>query len=144
MIHRFDLLGCVSWGDFILHSGEKSNWICDLLIIRHKFNEIVNVMDIKHPLIGIELGGALLALTYSLKAGIIRKNGELYLPPYELGGRVTLIDDVVTTENSFREAESIVNKHYLNVSQRIVVLDRRKNKTLDIESLFTSQDLDLE
>ncbi len=134
---------CIVYGDFILHSGQTTNWKCDLLLQLDHFCSLMVGLWPRHPIIGIELGGALLAQSWSNRSGIIRKDGSLYWPQPK-DRTVSLIDDVTTTGNSFKEAEKILAKNGIKVVERLVILDRRIDKDIEIRALFTSKDLDLE
>lgn len=134
---------CIRKGDFTLHSGQKSNWICDLNIAHTSLDWLGTKMDC-HPttLVGIEFLGAMIAKQKAGNfAGYIRKNGSLYAP--QTFKEITLIDDVVTIETSFKWAEEILSKHDFTIASRWVVLDRRPpgENTLEINSLVTAADL---
>lgn len=134
---------CIKYGNFTLHSGQTSNWICDLLLARNKFNEMMYALWPQYPVIGIEFCGALLAFSWSRWAGFLRKDGELYLPSMH-NSIISLVDDVVTTEQSFLEAENILNNRGVEVGERLAIFDRRQNSTLEIKTLFAAKDFGLE
>ena len=140
------ILTCKKEGSFILHSGEKSSYLFDVM-------ELIGNKDFHHEysyfiddefLVGIEFGGAILAAlgsrynTYKLygdiytdnQFGIVRKDGTLY---GYIPDDYTLIDDVVTTENSIKNAIKQIGKKPTNIK---TIVDRRKIKTLDIESML--------
>ena len=144
MISQSDVVGivkqCVKYGQFELHSGKRSNWICDLLEAKEFFKHFVYLLVPRHTLVGIEFGGALLVASTKTNYGIVRKDSNFYAPGLIKDGRIiTLVDDVVTTEDSFRHAEMILNHYSISVGERLVVLDRRKEITLPIRSLVTAQ-----
>jgi orotate phosphoribosyltransferase len=145
---------------FVLSSGRRSSWYCDLVHIRWYFSDIVQAMSnrflVPFPsVVGVALGGALLTAAYAPRVyGIAQKKGEryeIYLPynctTSALGAlHVVLIDDVVTTETTFKCVEEALLGRGVDVSQRCVVLDRRRPEdcTLKIDSLVTAKDLGLE
>jgi len=139
---RMYLLNAITYGSFTLHSGDKSTWICDILKVRDKFNEFLFELFPTKPLVGIEFGGALLAYSWSPFSGIYRKDGSIYLPSGTQHD-ISLIDDVVTTETSMKEAENGLREIGVNIVERLCILDRRKNPVLEIKSLFTASDFNL-
>jgi len=135
---------CIRYGDFTLHAGQKSDWICDLLSIRHHLSSYRHLLHPKHQTVGIELGGYLLS---GLDHGLLRKGGAYYettnrAPPRYI---VSLMDDVCTTEDSFDLGAGVLAQHGIEVGEYLCVLDRRKpeNKNLEIRSLVTAEDLGL-
>jgi len=126
-------------GKFKLHSGEISDTFYDvnlLLTDKRKLKEIKNFIRfylltqkyLMRTFVGIATGGAIIASHFDNFAMI--KDGELkgfVKEPY------CIIDDVVTTENSLKEAIQIIGH---NPKYIFVVVDRRKNKTLNITSMF--------
>jgi len=133
---------CVRFGNFELHSGEKSTWICDLLLIRHLLPAFCYHLKPKHQVVGIELGGMLLA---GLEAGFIRKDMTYYSVRRNLPLVVSLIDDVVTTEISMLKACMALEELGIEVGEYLCVLDRREPdcRTLEVRSLVTADQLDL-
>ena len=137
---------CIRYGDFTLHSGIKSTWICDLLVLLPSFPALMlELKPSNFPLVGIEFGGALLVtMAYPTTSGIIRKDGSTYnIPRYK---KLTLVDDVVSTESSFLDAKEYLEASGYEIVEYLAILDRRKeeNKTLIIRSLITAEDLGLE
>lgn len=134
------ILTCKKEGDFTLHSGEKSSYLFDVmeLIGNTKFHHEYTWFIEDEYLVGIEFGGAVLAalgsqyntLDIDDRFGIVRKNGTLY---GYIPDNYTLIDDVVTTENSIRKAIEQIGKPPKRIK---TVVDRRKIKTLDIEAML--------
>ena len=125
---------CYTEGNFILHSGEKSNYLFDVLKLINNGEFIQNVWDFLEkdsPLVGIEFGGAILAsIVFIDDFSIIRKDGTIY---GEIPNNYTLFDDVVTTENSIKTAIEQIGKEPKKIK---CVVDRRKTETLKIESML--------
>lgn len=139
----------IKYGDFTLHSGQKSSWISDMSVIQDDFKNIIDNMSSYGIVVGIEFNGAILAKLFNnVKSGIIRKNGIVYIDRSEMGHSdyITLIDDVVTTESSFKWAATICKEESFLISGYSVILDRRKKEdiSLTINSLVTCYDLGLE
>ena len=123
-------------GKFKLHSGE----ITDIFYDVNKFltdednlwRLVVQFINKNkkyyNAYVGIATGGAIIASQFLPFAMI--KDGEL---KGKVEGDYCLIDDVATTENSLREAINIIGK---NPKDIFVVVDRRKEKTLDIISVY--------
>lgn len=84
--------------------------------------------------VGIATGGAIIASQHIPFAMI--KDGKLI---GEIKGNYGLIDDVVTTENSLKEAIKIIG---FEPNDIFVVVDRRKEKTLDITSMYEVWDVE--
>lgn len=136
-----DIGGCIRYGSFHLHSGEESEWLCDLLPLRHMFSMYRYLLKPKHQTVGIELGGYLLS---GLENGIIRKDGTYYEsasrnPPHV----VSVMDDVVTTEASLNLAQRVLQTYGIVVAEYLCILDRRKPEiqTLNVRSLVSPTDL---
>ena len=137
---------CIEYGDFTLHSGDKSNWKCDLMKMRETFYSLTNLLQCSKniPTVGIMTGGAFLAYAHNpYNCGIVLpKENKVYLPQeWGDGRKVNLIDDVVTTESSIKEAIKLLKKNDIIVSEIFTILDRRVYKEITIHSLFTTQDL---
>ena len=134
------ILSCLKQGNFTLHSGQKSEYIFDVMQLiadfdfQQEFCEFVN----GDFLVGVEFGGSILAmLNGNEDYAIIRKNGTIYgsLIPKDY----VLLDDVVTTENSLRTAmKQLHDKIGYYPDEIKCVVDRRaeKDKSLHIESMF--------
>ena len=151
----------IKHGDFTLHSGEQTNWIFDTLTILDDLNLNYGYLASKFPIylekgklicFGIEFGGAIIAQRLFNTPGIIRKNGDVYIPKFykkiyhsgtiipALNDKVMILDDVVTTESSMRWAEDILKKKDIEVDYRGCILDRRSidnRKEYPIYSLVT-------
>ncbi len=122
-------------GKFKLHSGGTSDILYDvnkMLVVRKYDLEVMNRMlsykDVKVG-VGIATGGALIACRHWDFWAMI-KDGKLN---GEVKKDYLLIDDVCTTESSIKEAIKIIGKKPKYI---FVVVDRRKKKTLDIQSIF--------
>jgi orotate phosphoribosyltransferase len=126
-------------GNFILHSGQKSTYMFDIMKLisnfdfHREFCQFVN----DDFLVGIEFGGAILATVNGLDFAIIRKDGTIYGSP--IPKRFVLLDDVVTTENSLRTAIKQIHDQTGYYPDEIkCIVDRRseKMKALHIESML--------
>ena len=129
---------CIIEGDFTLHSGQRSNWICDLFQVWSTgwFSRFILALDSSYPLVGVEFGGAVLALCSNRSCGLIRKDGT-YIPHWSRPKEVSLVDDVVTTESSLAEASIALDVLGVQVKEYLCVLDRREPGTeiLEVRSL---------
>ncbi len=125
-------------GDFTLHSGKKTDIFYDvnaLLTNRHYFEIIINSVPIGNlTYVGIATGGAIIAGHFTPFAMI--KDAELN---GVVEGEYCLVDDVCTTERSLREAIQIIGR---NPKCIFVVVDRRRTKNLNLESLFDIGDIE--
>ncbi len=127
-------------GKFKLHSGEESTYIFDVLEIIHDqeflkaFREFVKY---ENYLVGIGFGGSILAVVSCKPFGIIRKDGTVY---GDIPDNYTLIDDVVTTENSLRNAHATltIRHNFKSSNQFMCAVDRRpyNKRDLHIESML--------
>lgn len=122
-------------GRFKLHSGQYSDTLYDVNELLTDYDEWVKIRDAipkyYDTYVGIATAGAIISFyfkTYKKIAFI--KDGEL---KGNVIGDYCLIDDVCTTENSIKEAIKIIG---IKPSYIFVVMDRRKEKTLEIESLY--------
>ena len=123
-------------GKFKLHSGEITDTFYDVnefltdgdnlwrLVVQfiNKNKKYYNAY------VGIATGGAIMASQFLPFAMI--KDGEL---KGTVEGNYCLIDDVATTEGSLKEAITIIGR---TPSAIFVVMDRRKEKTLDVTSMY--------
>ena len=137
------ILSSLTKGNFTLHSGQKSNYIFDIMkLIRNEdflkeFDEFIKGDFI----VGIEFGGSILAALnansrYQRNFAIIRKDGTIYgdsIPKHYV-----LLDDVVTTENSLRTAMKQLGGigHYPDEIKCVVDRRKKENKSLHIESML--------
>ena len=122
-------------GKFKLHSGEITNIFYDVNSLLTDYSEWVRVREAipRHfrTYVGVATGGAIIASQFNTyKNWAFVKDGEL---KGKIEGDYCLIDDVVTTEASIREAIKIIGK---NPKHIFVVMDRRKNKALEINSMY--------
>lgn len=124
-------------GKFKLHSGQTSNILYDVnSMITNNFC-LRGIKEYIHlyvkpcaTYVGIATGGAIIANSVSLFQWAMIKDKELkgkIKMPY------ILIDDVCTTESSIKEAIKIIGKKPKHI---FVVVDRRKKKTLEIQSMY--------
>lgn len=122
-------------GKFKLHSGQDTDIFYDV-------NEAITDVDILTEIIlkinpnyeyidtivGIATGGAIIASQFYPFAMI--KDGEL---KGKVGKNYILIDDVVTTESSLREAIDLIGYMPKDI---YVVIDRRDNKIIEVKSIY--------
>jgi len=120
------------YGRFKLHSGETSDVFYDVVAyltdnMRLVYDAIHSLCESADMWVGIVTGGALIACQND-SFGIV--HGKRFI-----GERRSyiLIDDVVTTESSIREAIEIIGKEPKDI---FCVVDRRKNPVLQIKSLY--------
>lgn len=123
-------------GRFKLHSGQYSNILYDVNALLTDYQEWIKIREAipkwYNHYVGIATGGAIIASQLNtFKEWSMVKDGE------HKGSKVSepycLIDDVCTTENSIKEAIKIIGKKPKHI---FVVVDRRKKKTLEIQSLY--------
>ena len=127
-------------GRFQLHSGEVSDTFYDvnaLLTDREYASKIMDRIPVARHYVGIATGGALIAdraaIKYNSSFSMIKDN--------EIIGRIpndknwVLIDDVVTSESSFREALNLIRRKPKKI---FVVVDRRTetHRKLNLVSAF--------
>ena len=120
-------------GHFILHSGEVTDTFYDVnAMLTDKLDDIkwwaMQSVRFCDSVVGIATGGAIIASQFDKFAMI--KDGEL---KGTIEGEYCLIDDVVTTENSLVDAIKIIGQEPKKI---FTVVDRRKKKTLEIESMY--------
>ncbi len=125
-------------GTLKLHSGGVSNILYDvntLLTDKEYLKMVLDKIPDSPHYVGIATGGAILAGIIAEKRNSqfsMIKDGRLKGPiPQE---EFILIDDVVTTEGSINEAITILKE--ITPKKIFVVMDRRKDKNLTIESIF--------
>ncbi len=136
----------IKHGKFKLHSGQLSDTFYDVNAMLTDKIELNKILD-EFPwqadtCVGIATGGAIIAShmsKYSMNFAMI-KDGEL---KGKIEGEYCLVDDVVTTEESLRQALKIIG---IKPKYIFVVLDRRpkslrsklrgRNKDLIIHSLY--------
>lgn len=136
---------CIIRGNFTLRSGESSTWLCDLLKDIKEFPLLARTLRPDGWPIGIEFGGVLLAAALGEPYGIVRKDGKVYLPATTMTAYLCLIDDVCTTGDSFKAAESALrDMGFFVIADRVCVLDRRdpaERKRYPIRSLVIWEDV---
>ena len=125
----------IKHGKFKLHSGKLSDTLYDINEMltdpSYLATIINNIPDGCKTYVGIATGGALIAICNRFFADFAMiKDGEL---KGEVDNNYCLIDDVCTTENSLQEAIKIIGKKPKII---FVVVDRRKNKMLKIDSMY--------
>lgn len=134
---------CIKFGKFKLRSGEESFYKCDLVEARVWFPWMIRMLEPQYPPVGLVTGGALLVASL-VEYGLVCKDqegryAEVYLPQSH-GGIVSLVDDVVTTGQSFGEVTRLLASMGVKVGEWLAVFDR-SGKDLGVRSLFTPQDL---
>ncbi len=122
-------------GKFKLHSGGTTKILYDVNAMLTDYAEWINIREAipKHfsTYVGIATGGAIIASQLNTyKEWAMIKDGEL---KGKIERGYCLIDDVCTTESSIKEAIKIIGKEPKHI---FVVVDRRKKKTLEIQSLY--------
>jgi len=124
-------------GEFVLHSGEKTQIFYDvnaLLTDSGYALEIIKKIPKGNHYVGIATAGAVLAFGASLQRlspfSMIHDGKLKGIAPDD--GWI-LIDDVTTTESSLRQAIRLVRS---KPGKIFVVVDRRKEKRLNLESVF--------
>ena len=118
------------YGDFILHSGDKSNVLYDVgkVITNPEFiKQFRTFIEHQKFLVGIEFGGAMLAALSGKPFGIVRKDGTVY---GDIPDTYTLIDDVITTGASIDAAIDSIGKE---PSKICCIVNRSEHK---IESMW--------
>ena len=128
----------IKHGRFKLHSGEYSDTLYDVNSMVRNIKYTLQIRDSlpkfdkgNETYVGIATGGAIIAsLRWEYYNWAIIKDGEVKGEIFET---YYLIDDVVTTESSIKEAIKIIGKQPKKI---FVVVDRRKEQTLDIESMY--------
>jgi uridine monophosphate synthetase len=164
IIHCFYNFGIVKFGDFTLKDGSKSPYYIDLrllisypLLLRVVCEELQKLISQKQlqydhiagvPLAGIPIA-TLVSAGMEVSGLLIRKEPKEYGCKkavegfYTSGGKVLLIDDVVTSAVSKRETIAVLNKHELVCEDIVVVVDRRTKiePDLRIHALLTMPEI---
>jgi len=122
-------------GKVKLHSGQYSNILYDVNSMLTDFEERTKIMLAMpteyRTYVGVATGGAILASQLCIwRNWAMVKDGEL---KGKIKGDYCLVDDVCTTETSIKEAIKIIRKKPKCI---FVVVDRRKEKTLKIKSIY--------
>jgi orotate phosphoribosyltransferase len=139
--------GALMYGDFTLASGRKSGYYIDikkattdpsvLSIIADGMYSVLTKRNIKYDKIaGVVLGSVPLAVALSLKTGVpflmVRKErkdhgtGKMIEGSIEVGDRVVVIEDVVTSARSAAEAVMLLRENGAVVDFVIAVVDREE------------------
>ncbi len=135
-------------GDFVLSSGKRSRFYVDKYLFSTEprlLRELASALSAKLPegtgrLAGVELGAVPLVAAVSLHEGIpyciVRKSAKDYGTAnkiegraLEVGERVALIEDVVTTGSQVLQAAAILEEAGAEVSGIVAVLDRRDEES---------------
>ena len=145
----------IKHGEFTLHSGQRSDTLYDVNEMLTDEGELQKILSAfpwqVDTCVGVATGGAIIA-SHMIKYGmhfVMVKDGEL---KGEIQGSYCLVDDVVTTEASIREALKIIadsvrpsacDSELSPSAPRVrkpryifVVVDRRRKKILKINSMF--------
>lgn len=137
----------IKYGEFILKSGEKSNFYVDmksLVSFPNLSNRLINFINLDYNLkikadiiCGVPYGGIYFATIFSLLNNIpmillrttIKNHGtqKQIEGNYEEKQKVLIFEDVITSGISLIESIDILLKNNLIVSDVIVLLDRDKN-----------------
>lgn len=164
IIEKFREYNIIKTGEFTLKDGSISDFYIDLrLLISYpkllravcvELGKLVKELNLRYTHIaGIPLAGVPIAtiLASELDASglLIRKEAKDYGRKqmvegvYEPGDLVLLVDDVVTSATSKREAIGILGYHLLQCNDILVIVDRRTSEIpdLNIHSLFTVDEL---
>lgn len=132
---------CIRRGNFKLHSGQTSDILFDVMLLINDGSflcEWETFFDYDDRVIGIEFGGAVLAMLANVSsAAIIRKDGTIY---GEIKPNYILVDDAITTENSIRRAIDCIG--YPPKTIKCVVDRREKESDLPIKSLYKYKESD--
>jgi orotate phosphoribosyltransferase len=152
-------------GDFVLSSGKKSRFYVDKYLfstepglLRELAREISSRLpDDVERLAGVELGAVPLVAAASLQSGlsygIVRKGAKEYGTanriegrPLEVGEKVILIEDVVTTGTQVLRAAATLEEAGAEMLGILAVLDRRDEDSASLagypfEALLRLEDL---
>lgn len=121
----------IKHGTFKLHSGDTSNKFYDvnaLITDQKHLHHIIRNIPEADCYVGVATCGAIIASHLTPFAMV--KDNEV---KGKIHGDYCLIDDVVTTETSIKEAIKIIGRPPKHI---FVVKDRRELKTLQIQSMF--------
>jgi uridine monophosphate synthetase len=164
MIKEFIQNNIVQYGDFQLKSGKQSNVYLNLKNVI-SFPELhgkvsdkiaTEIMPDVDLICGTPYGAisftSYISITKNIPMIFLRKETKEYGTKkliegnYSAGQKVVLIEDVITTGNSVRDAAKILEKHGLKVVQIITVFSRSDDlslqyNTIPIEYLYHLHDL---
>jgi orotate phosphoribosyltransferase len=156
-------------GDFVLRSGKKSNRYFDKFLFEtdpallerlgHHLAELVpqETQRLAAPELGAVLLGGAVSMETGLPLLLVRKEpkgygtGKQLEGRFEVGERVTVIEDVVTTGGDSLRSVQVLRDAGLEVIHLVVVLDRGEGGEENIRQaripyspLFRIQDLELD
>ena len=138
-------------GDFVLSSGERSSFYVDKYLFSTEPGLLRDVADALAEMIpedtdrlaGVELGAVPLVVAAALSTGlpyvIVRKSEKEYGTgkgvegSFEVGERVVLIEDVVTTGTQAVKAARRLSEAGAEVVKISAVLDRREEFSTSLE-----------
>ena len=167
LIAALKACGAVSYGDFTLASGKKSNYYIDIkkastdpktlkLIAEQAAFRIKDMgVDI---VAGVELGGVPIATAVSLETGLplllVRKAEKTYgakgrfVGELKPGNTLVLLEDVTTSGGSVKDAIEVIKEAGACVKYVVTVVDREegageklKEKGTELVPLVTAGDL---
>jgi orotate phosphoribosyltransferase len=135
--------GALSFGDFTLTSGRKSNYYVDIkrAVTRPDFLRIVAKVMTPYArtadrIAGVELGAVPIAAAVSLASGkpylmlrkALKEHGTKHEFEGELnrGDRVLFVEDVVTTGGTLRGAIERLRGHGATIDDCVCVVDREE------------------
>lgn len=133
MMSKLIMEECYTEGNYTLHSGDSSNFIFDVLKVVNNpmfIDYLPTFFKDDNHIVGIEFGGALIAAMSGGPFSIVRKDGTIY---GNIPDDYTLVDDVVTTEGSLREAIDFIDKYPHDIK---CIVDRRAKETAKIDSIL--------
>lgn len=157
--------GVLKYGEYVLKSGEKSNYYFDLKgLVSYPASTYKIMSNISYSLLetlekkegkkidrnsyilcGVPTGGVFFASVLSVISGIpmimIRDKKKIYGTQKQIEGnyqdkKLIIVEDVVTTGTSIKEYLEIIFNHNIKVSSIISILDREKGGFLNIETFF--------
>lgn len=133
--------GAIKFGDYVLTSGNKSNFYVDIKdsatipdILEEIASELASKVT-KDKIAGMELGAVPITVATAVKKGIpylvLRKERshgtkKLIIGHLNEGEEVELIEDVVTTGGSLLKAAKLIRENGGIVKRAIVVVDREE------------------
>lgn len=162
---------CVlKYGDYVLKSGEKSEYYIDLKslvsypsvvyrIMSNISNKLIEDIEKKdgtkidksqYILCGVPTGGVFFASVLSIVSGIpmimIRDKKKIYGTKKQIEGnyqnkKLILVEDVITTGTSILEYIEIIHEHKIEISNIIGILDRQKGGMQNIQAFFLQKKL---
>ena len=152
--------GAIKTGDFTFKSGIKSDLYCDMRqlysfpkTLKFISKQLFSLVDSTNfdLICGVPLG----AIPYATAMSMESNKPLIALRPerkdhglckmieghYEKGQRVLLVEDVTTTGSSINASAKQLEEHGLVVVEKLVIIDRRSDKTDNIKSLLTIEDI---